>query len=243
MTLQEVIYRRKSFRKYQDKPLDSETIAAMEAFAATMQPLYPEIKVRWKLLDRKQVRCVLPMPWIPPQLLAIYSETTEGYLENVGFLFQQLELWLQARGLGTCWLGLGQPNRSAAELAPDGLAFTMMLAVGYPQDDSPRSGAEEFRRKTLEQISDLSDSRLEPARLAPSSVNSQPWYFVHDEHTIHVYCSRQGLLKHKALGAMNRIDVGIALAHLYVSNPDRFRFFQAEANPVSGYGYIGSISL
>ena len=168
---------------------------------------------------------------------------TDGYLENVGFLFQQLELWLQARGLGTCWLGLGQPNRSAADLAPEGMTFTMMLAVGYPQGEELRSGSEDFRRKSLEQISDLSDFRLEPARLAPSSVNSQPWYFVHDEQTLHVHCSRQGLLKHKALGAMNRIDIGIGLAHLYISNPDRFRFFQTEAEPVSGYGYIGSITL
>lgn len=242
MTLQQTIYHRKSFRKYRDQLLDSETVAAMEDFAATMQPLYPEIKVQWKLLDRKQVRCLLPMPWLTTQLLAIYSEPTEGYLENVGFLFQQMELWLQSRGLGTCWLGLGQPNRSAADLAPDGMVFTMMLAVGYPQDEL-RSGPDDFRRKSLEQISDLSDPRLEPARLAPSSTNSQPWYFAHDEHTIHVHCSKQGMLKHKSLGAMNRIDMGICLAHLYVSNPGTFRFFQTDAEPVSGYGYIGSITL
>ena len=242
MTLQQTIYHRKSFRKYRDQLLDSETVAAMEDFAATMQPLYPEIKVQWKLLDRKQVRCLLPMPWLTTQLLAIYSEPTEGYLENVGFLFQQMELWLQSRGLGTCWLGLGQPNRSAADLAPDGMVFTMMLAVGYPQDEL-RSGPDDFRRKSLEQISDLSDPRLEPARLAPSSTNSQPWYFTHDEHTIHVHCSKQGMLKHKSLGAMNRIDMGICLAHLYVSNPGTFRFFQTDAEPVSGYGYIGSFTL
>lgn len=241
MTLQQTIYHRKSFRKYRDQLLDSETVAAMEDFAATMQPLYPEIKVQWKLLDRKQVRCLLPMPWLTTQLLAIYSEPTEGYLENVGFLFQQMELWLQSRGLGTCWLGLGQPNRSAADLAPDGMVFTMMLAVGYPQDEL-RSGPDDFRRKSLEQISDLSDPRLEPARLAPSSTNSQPWFFAHEEDAIHAYMATDGLRRHTMMGTMNRIDMGIALAHLYVAHPN-FCHFTEEAPDLKGYRYTCSITL
>ena len=46
------------------------------------------------------------------------------------------------------------------------------------------------------------------------------------------------------LGNMNRIDMGIALAHLYVANEDTFRFFKAEnVVEVPGYGYIGSVTL
>ena len=40
------------------------------------------------------------------------------------------------------------------------------------------------------------------------------------------------------------VDAGIALAHLYVSNEETFRFFHAEHAPaVSGYGYVGSVML
>jgi len=36
--------------------------------------------------------------------------------------------------------------------------------------------------------------------------------------------------------------MGIALAHLYVADPDNFRFFQAEDPPaLPGYEYIGSL--
>ena len=43
---------------------------------------------------------------------------------------------------------------------------------------------------------------------------------------------------------MNRIDMGIVLAHLYVANEESFRFFKAENAPgVPGYGYIGSFTF
>jgi hypothetical protein len=43
---------------------------------------------------------------------------------------------------------------------------------------------------------------------------------------------------------MNRIDIGIALAHLYVANPETFRFFQTDSAPaVKDHRYLGSITL
>ena len=75
---------------------------------------------------------------------------------------------------------------------------------------------------------------LEMVRLAPSAVNSQPWYFVHDGHIIHTYCKRKG----------NRLDVGIALAHLYVANEKSFHFCKTENPPaVPEFDYVGSVTL
>ena len=86
----------------------------------------------------------------------------------------------------------------------------------------------------MEQITDKPDPRLEPARLAPSAVNSQPWYFTHEGDTIHLYCSKKG----------SPLDAGIALAHLFVANGECFRFFKGENVPeLAGYAYIGSITL
>jgi hypothetical protein len=98
---------------------------------------------------------------------------------------------------------------------------------------------EEFKRKPLDKIADRPDPQLEPARLAPSAINSQPWYFVHGEDAIHAYCVRNG-----RPGYMNQIDMGIALAHLYVANPETFRFCQRENPPtVPNYTYTGTITL
>lgn len=234
MTLNEMIYERKSCRSFTNVPVNAAIIETIKAFP--MKPLYPDIKVHWDIVPRNQVKCICP--WTTPQLLTIYSEEMDGWLENVGFLFQQMDLYLQTLGMGVCWLGMGKMNpKSAPEV--EGMKFVIMLAFGHPKGDQLRHDLKGFRRKRLEQIADKADPRLEPVRLAPSSVNSQPWYFTHDGETIHVYCARKDII-----GYMNRIDVGIALAHLYVANEGTFRFFVSEKHTaVPGYGYIGSVNL
>ena len=53
-----------------------------------------------------------------------------------------------------------------------------------------------------------------------------------DEDTVR--CSKKG----------NRLDAGIALAHLFVANEETFRFFKAEnVTEVTGYTYIGSCTF
>ena len=201
-----------------------------------MKPLYPEIKVRMDVVSRDQIKCILP--WIPPQVITVYSEETDGYLENAGFLFQQMDLYLQSLGLGVCWLGMGKLNpRTAPEV--EGMKFVIMLGFGHPDGEQLRHNLKEFKRKSLSQISDREDQRLEPARLAPSSINSQPWFFVHEEDAVHVFCAARVMA-----GYMNRIDMGIALSHLYLANPETFRLLKPETPPAkSGHKYICSFAL
>ena len=229
MTLQEMIFHRKSCRSFMGKPLEPEMIEKVMSFEP--KPLYPEIKVRMDIVSRDQVKCICP--WTTPQVITIYSDETEGYLENIGFLFQQMDLYLQTLGLGVCWLGMGKMNpKSASEV--EGMKFVIMMAFGYPKGDQLRHDLKGFKRKSLEQIADRVDPKLEPARLAPSAVNSQPWYFTHEGNTIHVHCNKKG----------TRLDAGIALAHLYLTNEDSFRFFKAEnVRKLNGYHYIGSCEL
>ena len=116
----------------------------------------------------------------------------------------------------------------------EGMKFVIMLAFGYPKGDQLRHDLKGFKRKRMEQITDKPDPKLEPARLAPSAVNSQPWYFTHAGDTIYVHCSKKG----------SRLDAGIALAHLYVANMEDFRFVKNEnVAEVPGFAYIGSVTL
>ena len=244
MDLKEMIYRRKSVRSFTGEPVDHETIEKIKAFGTELKPLYPNIKVHWDIVGKEAVKCILP--WITPQLIAIYSEEPKGYLENVGFIFQQLDLYLQSIGLGVCWLGMGRMSSDAVagSASADNASFVIMLAFGYPKGEARRSSAKEFKRKNLSEIADRYDERLEPARLAPSSVNSQPWYFTHDSEKIHVYCVQQGFLKAKTIGYMNQIDIGIALAHMYVENTASFEMLAAEqAAALKGYTYICSFKI
>ena len=226
MTLHEMIYKRKSCRSFTGKPVDGAMIETI--LSCELKPLYPQIKVHMDIVGRDKVKCICP--WTTPQVITIYSEEAEGYLENIGFLFQQMDLYLQTLGLGVCWLGMGRMNpKTTTEV--EGMKFVIMLAFGHPRGDQLRHNLKDFKRKRMEKITDKADPRLEPARLAPSAVNSQPWYFTHEGDNIHVHCSRKG----------SPLDTGIALAHLYTANEATFRFFKAE-NPhaVPGYDYIGS---
>jgi len=243
MSLKDMIFKRKSVRSYTNTPVDRNVLDQINAFISQCRRLYPEIRMRYEIVPRESVRCILP--WIPPQMLTIFTEEREGALEDAGFVFQQLDLYLQSIGLGACWLGMGRLNSRTAEesIRSDGLKPVMMIAFGHPKGSARRTAAE-FKRKALDEICDKADARLEYARLAPSSVNSQPWYFVHDGEAIHCFCILRGLLKKVVLGDMNRIDVGIALAHMCIAYPEAFRFYRAHPVPaLKGYGYIGSFTL
>ena len=229
MTLEEMIYHRRSCRSFTNHSVEDILLEKIAAFAP--KPLYPEIKVHMEIVSRDKVKCICP--WTTPQLITVYSEEAPGYLENIGFLFQQMDLYLQTLGLGVCWLGMGRMNpKTTREIA--GMKFVIMLAFGYPKGDPLRRNRKNFRRRSMEQITDQADPRLEPARLAPSAVNSQPWYFTHAGDTIHVHCSRKG----------SPLDAGIALAHLYVANMETFQFFKAgNVAAVPGHSYIGSCRI
>ncbi|MCL2775987.1 MAG: nitroreductase, partial [Oscillospiraceae bacterium] len=110
--------------------------------------------------------------------------------------------------------------------------------------ENPYRSLSEFKRRPLGEISDTGDKRLEAARLAPSGINSQPWYFVGEGNIFHVYCVKHGAVKALIYERMNKIDMGIALAHLYVENSSTFRLFAAK-NPVQikKHYYIGSVEI
>ena len=142
MTLKEMIFQRKSCRSFTGKPVDAEMIEKILSFEP--KALYPQIKVRMDIVGRNQVKCICP--WTTPQLIAIYSEETDGYLENIGFLFQQMDLYLQSLGLGVCWLGMGRMNPKTTT-ALENMKFVIMLAFGHPKGDQLRHDRKEFKRE------------------------------------------------------------------------------------------------
>lgn len=240
MRLEEIIAKRKSVRKYKNVPLDDATLEKIRTFWENAKPLCPDLKVHAEFVERDKVRSL--MSWLPPQVIAIYSE--EGFLdlENVGFLFQQVDLYLQSLGLGSCWVGLGRPKGAAVQNKSKDQKFVILLTVGYPDEDF-RSDISQFKRKSLAEISDAPDEKLEPARLAPSAVNSQPWYFVHDGNVFHLYRTKPGLIKGRSLNDFNRVDVGIVLAHMYAANSDTFRFWTGDHPERNGMLYVGSFEI
>ena len=238
--LQEMIYRRKSTRAYTKVPADAETIAKITEQLATIEPLYPEIKTRFEIVGRDKVRSMFR--WFPEQAVAAFSEEREGYLENIGYILARLDLYLHSIGLGTCWIGMGRmSDASVMDMGED--KFVILLAFGYPESGTPYRERDEFNRKPLDEISDYPDTRLEPVRLAPSSINSQPWYITHGEGgALHIYRTADNLLRAKVMARFNTIDMGIAIAHLAVSLGESFRFERLSSPPSEkGRVYLGTV--
>ena len=230
MSLEEQIYLRKSCRRYVDDPID---MAPIHDFIANAKPLDDKIKYRYEILTKNEVN--LKTRWSAPYYLALYSEKKDNYLENIGFVFQQVSLFMQSIGIGSCWVGMGSVKDRSSD-------FIILIAFGKSEDIS--RDISKFKRKSLSQISDYADDRLKVAQLAPSAVNSQPWYFKHSGDGFDVYQVKQNIFKRQFLKKWNPIDVGIALAHMYVANENTFEFeIRSDFEELKGHKYIGHIEI
>ena len=89
--LYEMIFKRKSIRQYDLTPLDGHTLAEVMAHTGALKPLYDDIKIEVKLLSQKDVKSLVQAK--APHYLAVFSENKDGYLTNVGFILQQMDLF------------------------------------------------------------------------------------------------------------------------------------------------------
>ncbi len=239
MNLSLMISRRRSVRAYKAEAINEAVLADLRVFMADLVPLIPGAKVEGRIIPTSHGNFM--QKWKTPHFIAIFSDGSDDALLNVGFMYQQLDLYAQSLGLGTCWVGLGSLTND--EPVPEGMKLAVMMAIGIP-DGVPERTPADFRRKAMQELADQPDERLEALRLAPSATNSQPWFVTHDGDTLHIWREELGLIKQRTLGRMNKIDIGIGLCHLYAENPKTFRFWREENPPkLAGQIYMGSITL
>lgn len=238
ITMKEALVKRKSVRDYDMTPLSDAEVKHILSYAESIEPLVPGLKLKVSLIGPDDVKAV--RGWRAPHYLAIYADTYDASMVNVGYVYEQVTIYLTSLGLGTCWASSVSP-KEAKEL--DGLKWAAVIAFGWEKNGNPwRASLSETKRKDMSAISDQKDEKLEVSRIAPSAMNNQPWFFTHADGKIRVYCVVQGFMK-KWMSAMNRLDMGIALAHLKLSSED-FKY-EIEQNPPSlkGYSYIGTVTL
>jgi hypothetical protein len=230
MNLENQIYVRKSCRNYLDDEIDMNQI---HEFISETKPLIDGIDYHYEILTPDELN--IRTRWSAPYYLALFSEKKDGYLENIGFVFQQVSLFMQSVGIGSCWVGMASLKNKDDEF---------VIVISFGKSDKMTRERDDFKRKKLSEISDREDEKLIPAQLAPSAINSQPWYFKHNSDGFDVYQVKQNILKRQILKKWNPIDVGIALAHMYVSNLDNFEFYKkTDFENIKGYTYTGSIKI
>ncbi len=214
--LYNMIFQRKSFHLFRgigNESLSPAELEEIHAFWQTLTPLYPDIKTAIRIVPEKEVTNQHGQEYC----IAFYSEKKPGYLQNIGYLGQLLDLFLVSRSIGTCWYGIGK----AKETTWDGLEYVIMLAVSKVDDPKKfRKDMFKAKRKSVEEIwqGECIDGVADIARFAPSACNSQPWRVERQGDRLRIYRYKKpgiiGIMSPENAKYFNRIDMGIYLAIL-----------------------------
>jgi nitroreductase len=247
MDLYPTIFHRKSVRKYKTNPLKQEIIKEIESQIMELKPFYENIKTDFMILSHEEVK--QRMMKKAPHYIAAFSEVKKGYETNLGYMLQQMDLYLSQEGLGTCWQGIPTVTKTVRERTD--LKFVILLAFGEADEQLYRLDVSEFKRKSFQEISSNQEATeiIEAARLAPSATNSQPWFFTGNKKVINAYMAQPGLIKRLFAGKYPPIDMGIAIYHLEVA-AEHFGFKtsviedeEARENSPENKEYVVSLKL
>ena len=210
----DMIFKRKSFHLFRnignEHISDSELKEIEEAFYS-FKPLVDDIKVKIKIVKktmckRGQEYCIL-----------FYSQKKDNYLQNIGYLGEQLDLYLVSKNIGTLWYGIGR----VIEKELDGLEFVIMMAISkVDSQDKFRKDMFKSKRKSIseiwtgEEFFDIANI----VRFAPSACNTQPWLVESSNNELKVYRykkeGKRGIMPKSLVMFYNQIDIGIFLCFL-----------------------------
>jgi nitroreductase len=245
--LYEAIFKRKSIRDYDSTSIDSNRLEEISRNLQSLKPLLPGIKTEFKIISPNQVTRKLGNK--APHFIAAFSEAKDAYKVNIGFMLQQMDLYFSATGLGSCWLGIPQPTKDLTDSS--NLEFIILMSFGNSKETLYRTNASEFKRKSLTEVTNIEDADelLEPARLAPSAVNLQNWYFTGNMNAIHAYSSKPNFLRTIVGGSYYPVNMGIALSHLQLASEykdwkTKFVFDSSEdKKPPKNLEYVATLDI
>lgn len=260
MDLFDAIYLRKSVRKYKPTALSATDLNRVDSIISNIEYLYKNINIKIYLLENGTLlqnpnsRFFGSYTLVKaPHYLIVTSEIKDGYLENVGFALEHIVLSLTREGFGTCWIG-GMVNKIITNKIvriKKNHVPAVIIALGYPEEPLDCAANPVGTKKRLD-IKDFVFGTMDKSllqimdavRMAPSSMNSQPWRFWIENNNIDLYINIKGFLGIKPLKKLNRIDAGIALCHFFIASSHFDMPFEIKPIPGKerdGLSYITSI--
>ncbi|MGN1330971.1 MAG: nitroreductase family protein [Clostridia bacterium] len=213
--LYNMIFKRKSFHLFRNIGNEHITAAELKDIEnqfSKFKPLIEDINVKIKIVEdsttckRGQEYCIL-----------LYSEKKDNYLQNIGYLGEQLDLYLVSKNIGTLWFGIGKVE----EKQIDGLDFVIMIAIAKVDSSSKfRKDMYKSKRKEVSEIWN-GNNYLDIAnivRFAPSACNTQPWIVDSNKNELNIFRykkeGKRGIMPKDRVVYYNQIDIGIFLCFL-----------------------------
>ena len=201
------IFKRKSFHFFKGGlETTKEDLETINSFVKAIIPLYPDIKTEIVIVKEKETTCCRGADYC----ILFYSEQKGDYLRNIGYIGEQIDLFLVSMNIGTLWFGIGKPK----EKRNNGLEYVIMMAIKRMPIDSFRKDMFKSKRKTLNEIWCGEQMNIaNVVRFAPSACNTQPWFVENNENSLNVYRykkpGKRGIMPIDKVMYYNRIDIGI----------------------------------
>ena len=233
--LLELVRSRKSVRSYDGRPLSAEDRAKLEDFVEAPEAPFG-VPVRIVLLDAAEHGLSSPVLTGEKIYAAGLVPRVPEAEVAFGFAFEKFVLYAWSLGIGSVWIG-GTMKRETFERAAgraEGERMPCVSPLGYPapkrsvRETLMRKGIAADQRKPLSELffdGDFSaqltpegvEAKLtEAVRWAPSAVNKQPWRILRQGNVWHFYEKHDAGFIHPETGDLQKIDVGIALAHFWL---------------------------
>ncbi len=217
MTLLEAISARHSVRKYLDKEIPADIIAALQdkitecnnAGNLNIQLVQNETKAFTGMLSYGSFSGV-------KNYLVMVGKKSKDLDERVGYYGEQIVLFAQTLGLNTCWVGLSYRKVPEAYNVGKDEKLVCMIALGYGETQGVP-----HKIKSVEDVSNASDitpswfkKGVEAALLAPTAVNQQKFSFeyVGMSNNRHQVRAKKGF----SMIGYTQMDLGIAKYHFEI---------------------------
>ncbi len=214
--LYKMIFKRKSFHLFRNignDRISANEVEQIEKTYQTLTPLCPEIKTAIRIVPAADTSCKRGQQYC----ILLYSEKKERYLQNIGYLGEQLDLYLVSQNIGTLWFGIGKANEDSYE----DLDFVIMIAISKIDDEKKfRKDMFKSKRKSIDEIwfGEPVNGVSDIVRFAPSACNTQPWIVEHTENVLNIYRykkqGKRGIMPAAKVTYFNQIDMGIFLCFL-----------------------------
>lgn len=209
----QMIFKRKSFHLFKETmPISETELQAIENMYQKCKPLVSDIKTEMKIVPADQTTCKRGQEYC----ILLYSEKRDRYLQNIGYIGEQLDLYLASLGIGTLWFGIGKTEKPV----PEGMDFVIMIAIAKVAEDKFRKDMFKSKRKPLQEIwvGEPLPEVGDIVRFAPSACNTQPWLVEYSKGKLEVFRykkpGKRGIMPAHKVIYYNQIDMGIFLLFL-----------------------------
>jgi nitroreductase len=240
--IQQQITSRRSIRNYILKKVDNKTVHELDEFIKTQNtgPFGETIDFRIievELKDNKQMKLNYGMIKNNRNYILGVTDNNKVSRISYGFLMEMIVLKATELGLGTCWIGVFDPEYFSYLNIPDGKVIPSLVIFGYEDkgfslvDKITRYAVKATKRKDKEELffsGDFStkltgneagdyDFPLEMLRLAPSAGNTQPWRILKEKHNNNFHFFKKPVSESYEAKGLHDVDLGICSSHFQLA--------------------------